>query len=364
VLSGYRYVNDINDSIINNYNGKFGWYDEELGASGRTNRRKWDQDKAALMEIMPDLQFLSSNLGRGVVEDELIRGVGAMMNESPGNTPLSLAWAAQIYLDILQNMGKDCEMGYKEMQVENLKIKKAMLNLPASCQERNRVLGVATKWDTDPIYKFQQQMITLGLLPPPGTPSFKFLRRNPMYCGLWIHSMRTSFHYNGVHYAAAPGDVMVTTQLYHALRQEKCLPDGLVWKDLEKFWAMQGNATFFVGNPPTNRESYFKNYCLSLGVSATNWASNKRRGKVNLNNANRLNMKFNGWVSLNMGNRLIPTGEREPLSSDLIEGILDAGHRHTYLDGKGHVKPDMKDKAREAKASYRNKIITDSDNTY
>lgn len=66
-------------SLLSNYTGKFGWYDEGLGASGETNRARWNQDVATLMEIFPDLQFLSSNMGRGRVEDELIRGLGALL---------------------------------------------------------------------------------------------------------------------------------------------------------------------------------------------------------------------------------------------------------------------------------------------
>ncbi|CAJ2500264.1 Uu.00g031170.m01.CDS01 [Anthostomella pinea] len=157
--------------------------------------------------------------------------------------------------------------------------------------------------------------------------------------------MRTSFHYQGVQYAAKPGAVTCTTQLYHVLRHDKLLPDDLIWDDLEKFWKSQGDGAFFVGDPPTDRAGYFKNYSLSVGTSVTNWAPNKRSKTITVNEANRRNLKSNGWVSLSMGNRLIPTGARAPLSSLAIEGVLDAGRRHRYLDGKGKIRLGMKDKA-------------------
>lgn len=134
---------------------------------------------------------------------------------------------------------------------------------------------------------------------------------------------------------------MCTTQLYHALRQESLLSDQVVWEDLEKLWKLQGNSAFFVGDPPTNREAYFKNYCLSTGVSASNWAKTKRKGKINVNKENRRNLKYHGWVSLMLERRLAPTGERLAWSSDLNDGILSEGHRQETLDGKGHLRPDV-----------------------
>jgi hypothetical protein len=148
---------------------------------------------------------------------------------------------------------------------------------------------------------------------------------------------------------------MCTTQLYHALRHEKLLPDQVVWEDLETCWKMQGNPAFFVGDPPTTRESYFRNYCLSIGVSASNWAPAKRKGKgkVNVNTANRRNMKFNGWVSLTVDRRLVSTGERPALSADLVEGILVEGRRHEVMDGKGHIQPELKDRPKDEMVSFQ-----------
>jgi hypothetical protein len=60
---------------------------------------------------------------------------------------------------------------------------------------------------------------------------YTFFRRNPTYCGLWIHCVRTVFHQDAVTCAAAPGGVMVTTQLNHALQHTKLLQSR--WEDLE-----------------------------------------------------------------------------------------------------------------------------------
>jgi hypothetical protein len=352
LLSSYATSNS-GDIIVNNYNGKFGWYDEALGASGETNRAKWNQDSRAFFEIIPDLHFLSSNMGRGAIEDELIRGIAALLKGPKGDTPLWLAFAIQIYLDILQFLGANCTRGFSQMQQESANIKKAMLDVPTSSPERDAVLNVATKWDKDPIWMCRQQMILLDMMPGRNPPAFKFLRRSPIHCGLLIHNMRAKFHISGVRYAAPSGGLMCTTLLYHALRHEKLLPLQAVWEDLETFWKMQGNPAFFVGDPPTTREGYFRNYCLSIGMSTSNWAPGRRKGKVNVNTANRRNLKFNGWVSLTINSRLVPTGQRPPLSADLVEGILVEGRRHEIMDGKGHIHPLLKDRTRDRKVIYQ-----------
>lgn len=361
MLQGYA-VGNSGDNLISKYNGKFGWYSEAVADSASTNRGKWDQDFAAFNGVITELQFLSSNMGQGArIEDELVRGVGALMNSTKqGGDPdlrLWLSFAMQTYIEVLQSFGKDCAKAYKQMQQECRRIKKTMLHVPDTSAERDSVLKSVTKWDKDPIWHARDKMIDLGAMDSPNVPEFQFLHQNPIHCGLLLHEIRSNFHVSGVRYAAHSGGLMVTTQLYHALHNEKLLPEEVVWEDLDEFWKRQGDSAFFVGGPPTDREGYFRNYCLSIGVSASNWAPNKNKvkgkgkNKVNVNTENRRNLKFNGWVSLAMKERLVPAGERTPLSADVIEGILLKSRRHEIMDGKGHIRPELKERAKDDKAS-------------
>ena len=68
-------------------------------------------------------------------------------------------------------------------------------------------------------------------------------RRNPTHFGLWIHYARTVSHKEAMAYAAVPGAVVCTTQLYHALHQEKLLSHE--WVDLQTLWDMQENSCTF-----------------------------------------------------------------------------------------------------------------------
>ncbi|CAH0028290.1 unnamed protein product [Clonostachys rhizophaga] len=354
LLNGH-FENNSKDDFITDYNGKFGWYNPRLGDPEHlSNRENWNQDITALLEILPDIQFLGSNMCRGIVEDELIRCVSERLQFGRGaKTPMWLAWAFQIYLDILKPLGPDCERGYEEMVRESNIIKNAMLNVPPS-EARDRVLSVASKWDHDPIQLVRDKTIELDMLSGPGNAAFHFLRRNPMHCGLWIHMMRTTFHRSGAEYIAEPGAVMVTTQLYHALHQEKLLGDDMIWEDLKTIWDMQGNASFFAIDAPASRDAYFNNYCLSLGLSAKNWVPSNRAKQVKgkkapaptANDANKRFLKIMGRVSMLLSHRLMPTGARAAPSAEFLAKVLEEGRRHKLIDGKGNVLPGRREEAK------------------
>lgn len=118
-------------------------------------------------------------------------------------------------------------------------------------------------------------------------------------------------------YAAVPGTVLCTIQLYHALQQEQCL--DYAWKDLETLRKMQGNSTFFIGEPPSSFEGYFNNFCLTIGSSITNWAQNKRDKKLKVSKDNKPLMKFLGMISTLVANRISTFGDRRPVSVDVVE---------------------------------------------
>ncbi|KAK4076576.1 uncharacterized protein Triagg1_4179 [Trichoderma aggressivum f. europaeum] len=343
LLVSYLQSTDPSEMYLQSYNGSFGWYDETVGDSAQTRRQKWNQDMTAMLEFMPDVSFLASKLDRTTVVDEITRGMAYLANNTTQDPPFWLAWATQIYVDILQFLGPDCDCGYREMQQESLNIKHSMLDIAASSKERSKVLHAACMWDNDPIWMSRKLMSDLGLFPNAIAPPFKFLRRNPLYCGLLIHNMRSNLHSAGGPFAATPGALLGVTQLYHALRQEKLLAEDLEWEDLETLRKLQGNPSFFVGDLPTNREAYFKNYCLSIGTSVTNWAPNRRKSKLKINSANRRNLKYTGYVSLSTNHRLEHPGARQPWSPSAVEAILIEGVRKQYTDSREHFQTEFKD---------------------
>ena len=204
------------------------------------------------------------------------------------------------------------------MQREIRNVNHSIHNLPPSCPERKRLLGDLERWNTgvDPLAIVRQ---SLGH----SYRDFTFLRRHFLHCGLWVHFLRVRFHQQGVTYAAVPGSVMYTSQLYHALQQENRL--NATWKDLDTLRVMQGNSTFFIGDPPTTFEGYHKNYLLTIGASIQNWAPNRRDQRLKVNKDNRPKMKFLGQTSQAAATRLLPVKGQRPISAAQLEDWIKRG---------------------------------------
>ncbi|KAF4415797.1 hypothetical protein FACUT_13110 [Fusarium acutatum] len=315
------------------YKGASGWYDEKLGGGGTTSREKWDQDRAALLEVLPGLHMLSTKPGQGEVEDELIRGIGAYPEDKSQHPPFWMSWALQIYLDILQGLGENVDRGYEDIKQASLKIQKALLQVDRT-HGRTSVLSTVTRWNKDPIFMTNQDlaMMTNTSASSNKIPEFQLLHRNPLHCGNLLHHMRCILHGCSVQTAAYSDGLMCTTQLYHALRQEGHVPKGQAWEDLEEYWGYQGNACFFVGDPPKD---------------LTNWAPNRRSIWPTENKKNARNMKYDALTSMTLHNRIRVEGPREPWMTADVEGLLTQGREEDTLDGKRHVPAALRKKAQE-----------------
>jgi hypothetical protein len=91
---------------------------------------------------------------------------------------------------------------------------------------------------------------------------------------------------------------------------------------------MQGNSTYFIGEPPKDFEGHWKNYLMSLGASATNWTSGKRNTKVKETKANVRQMKFKGPVSSWMAPRIATKGDERRITAEVIEDVIKEGELH------------------------------------
>ena len=79
----------------------------------------------------------------------------------------------------------------------------------------------------------------------------------------------------GISFANAWGSIMYTSHLYNAARQERLLSKP--WRDMELLIALQSTEKLFVGGAPKDLDGYFKRFTLSMGYSASAFASNRRR---------------------------------------------------------------------------------------
>ncbi|KAM3546465.1 hypothetical protein ARSEF1564_000740 [Beauveria bassiana] len=113
------------------YNGKFGWYDEVLDGCGMSNRQRWTQDLTVVDE---------NTLGGGLSD------TGAAPQD---NASLSRLGRVQVYLGILQTNGQDGDA--LETMQEEIPQNQALRCLASRRPNRRAVLRAAGLWDEDPI---------------------------------------------------------------------------------------------------------------------------------------------------------------------------------------------------------------------
>lgn len=336
-LEGYKHATRSDEFAVQVYSGAFGWYNDKLGGAAKTSSLEWKQDELAMMELFWSLDALSKHMDSGITVDELILGFADMTQNPRKDVPLWLGFAVQVYLNLLQMPGRVHESAFEQMQQEGLRIKKAMMDVPATSPERNAVLSVVTAWDEDQLYTELKRLVQKGVLGPNVLRKpFTFLRRNPLYCGLHVHCMRVAMHHFGTTYIANSGVLVGVIQLYNALGYSGLINKDGHWADLEKILKLQGHASFFVGEPPTNFKGSFTNYCVGTGTSIRNLAADRKSEEVKINKSNQRRLRFLGFLSLATTGRLIRPSPRLPCSFDEIIHLLDLSIKKRFTNSRGH----------------------------
>ncbi|KAH8755072.1 hypothetical protein F5883DRAFT_687405, partial [Diaporthe sp. PMI_573] len=325
------------------YTGKFGWYDAQTAhLETMDNRQRWAQDKAALLEVVPDITLLFELKGIPVL-DEFARGVKAMLETQ--EIPVWLCFAAQNYLDTLHFFGPDVTRPlaefhhFNEITVELLdRAKVAERNIVVKKDLEDMRRMVTVQMNGVDIFTASRMVSNRGSRNESASRPSSFLQHNPLFCGLWIHYARVLFHQTGVKYAAKPGAVLHAVQLYTVVRQQQQQKNSVSvpeWPDIDRLLAMQGPQAFFVGTePPASPRAHFQNYCMSRAVSPANWlaATNRRKGKqgkvpVQTSRAGIRELKFRAPASLWCGARVEKRETAEPTrriwNAEVVQQILE-----------------------------------------
>ncbi|KAK2470412.1 hypothetical protein H9L39_18029 [Fusarium oxysporum f. sp. albedinis] len=329
------------------YTGKFGWYDAQRAHLGTMdNRQRWAQDKAALLEVVPDITLLFELEGIPVL-DEFARGVKYMFETQ--EIPVWLCFAVQNYLDTLRFFGPNVTKVMAEFHRFNEITAKLLDRANLADHHKSDAKKdfedmrnmVRVKINGVDIFTASRMALNRDTRNESASRPSSFLLHNPLFCGLWIHYARVLFHQTGVRYAAKPGALLHAVQLYTAVRQQQQQQqqEHLVpvpeWPDLDRLVAMQGLQAFFVGTePPASLQAHFKNYCMSRGVSPANWlaAANRRKGKqgkvlLQRSRAGIRELKFRAPVSLccaaRMEKRAIAAPTRRAWNAEVMQQILE-----------------------------------------
>ncbi|KAE8849612.1 hypothetical protein PTNB85_00028 [Pyrenophora teres f. teres] len=299
-----------------NYNGKWGRFDEKASKLPTSNKDKYLRDKSTLQEMLQDLPLLHNR--PGIVEDQFVFSFAAAResysHENTKPPPVWTAFAAQIYFNILYSTKVGA--GWEQMRNTAASLQRYVNAHPQACTNLKTVLKPVNEiLAADPIATMRRALGSKYT-------DYTIWRRNPTTC--------------------VPGAVMYTTQLYHALRQENLL--SREWGDLQLLWNMQGNSTYFVGEPPKDFEGHWKNYLMSTGASLSNWAFAKRNTKVKVTNATRRKMFLKGPASLWIASRIQTNGDGRLLTVQTISDAITADEQvrshHDAADAPSGLRQD------------------------
>ncbi|KAJ4385144.1 hypothetical protein N0V85_008196 [Neurospora sp. IMI 360204] len=287
-------------SEVVTYNGKFGWYEPTIDYDAAPPDVKWQQDKAAFLEVAPQFDLMGrfnttppDALPEGLyssmpVEDELLRGLRLLLTNKDKVLPFWLGFATSIHLDIRRVLGRQSEKPFWAMMRYNMAIDDSITqnleyyeNLTIKGWDQvdgdKRLIRLQNeaRWFTEnPLYKVIE---STGLLTSRNNKEHTFLKMHPLFCGLWIHYIRTTYHLLAAQFERCWGGILYTGHLYNALCNENLINDAAKWDDMELFYRLQGGKDkFFVGAAPTERENYHKQLCMMMGFSATSFIASTR----------------------------------------------------------------------------------------
>ncbi|RDI78380.1 hypothetical protein Vi05172_g11587 [Venturia inaequalis] len=264
--------------------GFYGTYDASSDRSKKSGREKWEEDQIILLEVLSDF-FVISHLPPLPAEDEITRSLRSFMTNKLITFPVLIA--TQTFLDIHHVLRDKISKGFHDLGqirgyidasiTSNLKLHE---NRPLKTwPEQNdmamkdlveRVNGYA-KVDFVAVARrrWRDQFLR---------EDFLVMKQHPLFCGTLSFSFKAEFRELGITFVNAWGSVLYTAHLYNAAKQEKLLHDKR-WADMDYLQHMHGIGDFFIGAPPKDADAYFKHFSLSMGISASEFAGNRKKTK-------------------------------------------------------------------------------------
>lgn len=309
--------------------GHYGTYNPLNDRSKMTDREKSYEDRALLMEMLSEINFLCKATPTPMSwEDELTSGLRKTLCET-GKIPLWLTFAAHLWLDTHHTLRNEVSRAYDDLYEASVKMGgsiKEILdfhrslrvdNWPRSNDMAFMILLERIEWVVEED-TLQDARRRAGR--PVGQP-FDWLKQHPIYAGLYLYHIKAMFQEMGITFVGAWGSVMYAGHLYNAVRQEKLL--NTRWDDMELLFVLHEN--FFVGGRPKTPDDYLKRFVLSLGASASTFAKNKRNQQMGESKRGPRSLTELAPVARMFHQRYCETGARTDLAPEDLETILSKG---------------------------------------
>lgn len=308
--------------------GHHGTYNPLNDRSKMTDREKANEVTALLIEMLPEINFSGKSTQTPMSwEDEITSGLRKTLCETD-KVPLWLTFAFHLWLDIHHTLRNEVSRAYGDLYEAAVKLQgsiKEILdfhrslrvdNWPRSNDTAFMILLERIKWvveeDTIQVSK-RRAGWTVG-------QPFQWLKPT-IYAGLHLYSTKAMFQEIGIAFIGAWGSVMYAGHLYNAVRQEKLL--NTQWDHMELLFMLQDNS--FVGDRPQAPGEYLKRFVLRMGASASTFAKNKRKQKIEESKKGPRVLEELAPVSRMSQERYCNTGTRTDIAPEDLETILSKG---------------------------------------
>ena len=293
-----------------------------------TDREKLGEDKAVLMGMLPKLGFFCrATPGSVPGEDSFITGLRETLH-GDGKIPVWLTFAAQLFLDSHHVLRGKVSRGYEVLYAAVSQMEssiKETLDYHQSLRVVHwpRCNDLSLKQFLDRVEWVKKDKLQDAKREddwPLGEP-FHWFKQHPNFAGLYLYHLEVRYQELGVLFAGAWGSVIYAGHLYNAVLQENHLNHW--WHDMELLFMLHCN--FFIGERPTTPDDYLKRCFLSGGVSASEFAKDRRKkgGRMRKSKAVRKGLTELAPVARMFRERYC--GETSSLTTDDLEKIVSAG---------------------------------------
>lgn len=354
--------------------GMFGYYDPTRSRATMSSQAKFQEDQVLLMETLTELMIIIRLLPDFPVRDEFLRGMDEM--DRTRAIPYYLVFAAQIFLDTNHQLRDEtsahCASVMKQLSTmsndldihfdfhEKLKID----SWPASNDQALVAIQSLINWiGPDPLLVAKKKQYTRQGMPLSDTiQQHRLLHRSPVLAGLVLFHFRARMYEVGISVANAWGSISYSNHLYNAMLREGLLRGR--WSDMDVAQMALGSASFFVGEPPSNRNQYLSRFCLQMGISAAALRASpaNRRGNARRRLASRSGprgIKTGVPVSSMFEERYIGGTERLEWTPEQVDQVVSRAEfeiEGSVEDGNfalGHI--DDTDRLREIRMAQQGK---------
>lgn len=273
--------------------GAHGTIDRSRTREEKSSEENLEDDRIVLSDVLPLMRYAwMAGVHKNIhMPDQLLCGLHEYVS-GKCCLSISLAFAAQSFLEAYYIVGDRAEDAFREVQVLGQSIKmSATETLNFSKEAKSDESGA-----TDPVQDLigainhavlndeGHEVAECALLDTkienPAPPRFALMKQHPSLCGNTAFMLGISAQNTGIYYCTRWISVLSCAHLLNAMQQEKLCQS--TWAEMDLMLQHQTTEHIFGSVRPRTPAQYYSRWAMALGKSATNFARNKRDIKLKM----------------------------------------------------------------------------------